>query len=225
MIEKKGNKDRRFRGEKKLTRGAPIKKPPEEVHVPNKELGIRQKQFCEAYLSDPEMNATKAAMVAGYSKNTAYCQGPRLLKDPRVQEYIAERMKTRNKETGVSPERVLAEVTHMALDDMGNYVNWETDEAGNVDLRVKSSKDIDTRNIREITYTTYTDKNGGKRSTLNLKLYDKTPALITLGKHLGIIKDRVEVDIPNGITVNFNIPRPDKEKKLICEKDGIEIYE
>lgn len=50
------------------------------------ELNKRQKKFCEEYLID--LNATQAALRAGYSPKTAYSSGQRLLKDVEISNYI-----------------------------------------------------------------------------------------------------------------------------------------
>ena len=45
----------------------------------------KQKLFCEEYLID--LNATQAALRAGYSEKTAYSIGNENLKKPEIQEY------------------------------------------------------------------------------------------------------------------------------------------
>ena len=47
-----------------------------------------QKRFCEEYLID--LNATHAAIRAGYSKKTAAAQAARLLRNVKVQNYKSE---------------------------------------------------------------------------------------------------------------------------------------
>ena len=51
----------------------------------------KQKKFCDEYLID--LNATQAAMRAGYSKKTAYSIGDENLRKPELQEYIQKRQK------------------------------------------------------------------------------------------------------------------------------------
>ena len=48
----------------------------------------KQKLFCEEYLID--LNATQAALRAGYSEKTAYSIGNENLKKPEIQKYLAE---------------------------------------------------------------------------------------------------------------------------------------
>ena len=54
-------------------------------------LTPKQKRFCEEYLID--LNATQAAIRAGYSLKTAEQTASRLLRNVKVQEYIAKRQK------------------------------------------------------------------------------------------------------------------------------------
>ena len=51
----------------------------------------KQKRFCDEYLID--LNATQAAIRAGYSKKTAYSIGEQNLKKLELKNYIEERMK------------------------------------------------------------------------------------------------------------------------------------
>lgn len=52
----------------------------------------KQKKFCSAYLANG-LNATQAAISAGYSEKTAYSIGQRLLKKVEIKKYIEEKLK------------------------------------------------------------------------------------------------------------------------------------
>jgi phage terminase small subunit len=54
-------------------------------------LTDKQKKFCDEYLID--LNATQAAIRAGYSEKTAYSIGDENLRKPELQEYIQKRQK------------------------------------------------------------------------------------------------------------------------------------
>lgn len=60
----------------------------------------KQDRFVKEYLID--LNATQAAIRAGYSPKTANEQGARLLANVSVQEAIAKAMAERSKRTGIS---------------------------------------------------------------------------------------------------------------------------
>ena len=51
-------------------------------------LTAKQKRFCDEYLID--LNATQAAIRAGYSEKTAYRTGADNLRKPQIEEYIAK---------------------------------------------------------------------------------------------------------------------------------------
>lgn len=75
-------------------------------------LTEKQKRFCDEYLID--LNATQAAIRAGYSARTANEQGARLLANVSVQEYIARKMAERSRRTGVNQDRVVLELAKIA---------------------------------------------------------------------------------------------------------------
>lgn len=71
----------------------------------------KQQRFCDEYLID--CNATRAAIAAGYSKQTAYSQGQRLLKNVEIKNYIVHQQEERSKQSLLTFEerqRILAEI-------------------------------------------------------------------------------------------------------------------
>lgn len=159
------------------------------------ELNERQKMFAKEYIID--LNATQAAVRAGYSEKTARSQGQRLLTNVDIQERIQKEMSKRSKRTEITADNVLNELAHIAFDDIKEYLSFRTgkavtgyDDDGEpiVDftqiIEMKDSDDIDTRNIQEISMS---PKDGFK-----FKLHDKQKALVDLGKHLRLFTERIE---------------------------------
>lgn len=70
-----------------------------------KQLTPKQELFCREYLKD--LNATQAAIRAGYSEKTAQVQSSRLLSNAMVQDRIAELKSERNEEMGIDAAYVL----------------------------------------------------------------------------------------------------------------------
>ena len=68
-------------------------------------LTPKQARFVEEYLVD--LNATQAAIRAGYSPKTAYSQGERLLKNVEVHRAIQEAQEARSERTGVTQDEVI----------------------------------------------------------------------------------------------------------------------
>ena len=68
-------------------------------------LSAKQERFAREYLLD--LNATQAAIRAGYSPKTAYSMGQRLLKNVEIQSAIQGAMDERSKRTEVDADYVL----------------------------------------------------------------------------------------------------------------------
>ena len=82
-------------------------------------LTDKQKRFCEEYLID--LNATQAAIRAGYSPKTAEQTASRLLRNVKVQEYIAKRQKELSRSTHITQERVIKELALIAFSNNADY--------------------------------------------------------------------------------------------------------
>lgn len=68
-------------------------------------LTDKQQRFVAEYLVD--LNATQAAIRAGYSERTAYSQGQRLLKNVEVAKVLSDRAANTSERLDLSAERVL----------------------------------------------------------------------------------------------------------------------
>lgn len=72
-------------------------------------MTAKQKRFCDEYLID--LNATQAAIRAGYSKKTAYSIGIENLKKPELKKYIDKRMAEKESELIAGQDEVLKYLT------------------------------------------------------------------------------------------------------------------
>jgi len=70
-----------------------------------KKLTAKQEMFCREYLID--LNATQAAIRAGYSEKTSQIIGSENLSKPLVADYISELMTEREESTRIDAEWVL----------------------------------------------------------------------------------------------------------------------
>ncbi len=68
-------------------------------------LTPKQARFVEEYLVD--LNATQAAIRAGYSAKTAYSQGERLLRNVEVAAAVAEAKPARSERTKINQDWVI----------------------------------------------------------------------------------------------------------------------
>lgn len=72
-------------------------------------LTPKQQRFCDEYLID--LNATQAAIRAGYSEKTAYSQGQRMLKNVEVKAYIEAELEHIHNEKTADAKEVMEYLT------------------------------------------------------------------------------------------------------------------
>ena len=78
-----------------------------------KRMTAKQERFVDEYLAD--LNATQAAIRAGYSEKTARAMGHENLTKPDIEEAIAEALKARRQRTEITQDRVLEELAVLAF--------------------------------------------------------------------------------------------------------------
>lgn len=154
-------------------------------------LTEKQQRFVDEYLID--LNATQAAIRAGYSAKTADVQGSRMLGNVKVQQAVAEAMAARSKRTGVNQDRVVLELAKLAFVKMTDVV----DSQG----RIKdTATDDDLSCIESIKYKESDNEFGGSAER-EVKIFSKLKALELLGKHLGMWNDKLDVNIASPIVI------------------------
>jgi phage terminase small subunit len=148
-------------------------------------LTEKQKRFVEEYLID--LNATQAAIRAGYSPNTAKDIGCENLAKPNIRACIDKEIAERSKRTGINQDRVIRELARLAFVNANNVIDMEE-----ATLKDGATED-DTAAIASVKVKTIPTKEG-EGIEREIKLTDKLKALELLGKHLGMFKDKVEID-------------------------------
>ncbi len=83
-----------------------------------KKLNPKQQKFVQEYLKD--LNATQAAIRAGYSKKTAYSIGQRLLKHVEVKAAVQAGQKKAAEGAEVTVEYVIKNLRQLAEDAMSH---------------------------------------------------------------------------------------------------------
>lgn len=94
-------------------------------------LTAKQQRFCDEYLID--LNATQAAIRAGYSKKTARVIGQENLLKPALKAYIQQRMDEKEKELIADQNEVLKYLTSVirgrsrssvvVVENVGDYMS------------------------------------------------------------------------------------------------------
>lgn len=143
----------------------------------SKALAPKAKRFAEEYVVD--LNATQAAIRAGYSAKSAYSQAHDLLRKPEVAEAISEAMRRRSEATGITASRVLQEIALIAFSDITDIVDNHTGE-----LLIKRLSDL-PRPVRRL-IESVKETPGEFGIARAVKLHPKIPALKLLVDHLGL---------------------------------------
>jgi len=82
-------------------------------------LNAKRERFVEEYLKD--LNATQAAIRAGYSKRTAGQTGNELLKNPEIQRRIMDAKAERSERTKIDADWVLSRLAQEAEADVEEF--------------------------------------------------------------------------------------------------------
>ena len=147
-----------------------------------------QTAFKEEYLVD--LNGTKAAIRAGYSKKSASVTASRLLSNANVQTAIFKAMDERSRRTEITADRVLKEIAAMSFVDIRDIFT----PAGNLKSIDTLSDDAAAAVVSVevvVRPTGETDEDGHKEveHVHKIRLGDKLKGLEMLCKHLGLFRD------------------------------------
>ncbi len=143
----------------------------------------RRARFVQEYLVD--LNATQAAIRAGYSPRTAGSQAHDLLKIPEIQAAIQVGMDERARRVGMTADDVLRELKVIGMSDVGDY--QVGDPAAPVKVRDGAAPEARRavssvkRRVRRI------QRNDGPPEEIEdveLRLWNKPEALRLAGQHL-----------------------------------------
>lgn len=158
---------------------------------PGAKLTTQQVLFCQEYVKDH--NATKAAIRAGYSPQTARVQGSRLLTKDAVMARVQEFADTQLARVRIDADRVLEEVYRIATSDIGQAYGPDGEMLSVPEMPEEFRRTLSGVEVEEL----FDYERGGKKqigNTRKIKNWDKMKALELLGKHLGIFKEKIEVE-------------------------------
>lgn len=142
-------------------------------------LNVKQLAFVSEYMVD--MNATQAAIRAGYSPRSAAEQASKLLINPKIQEEVARRRKHREVRTSVSSDRVILEAARLALFDPRKLFHEDGSPKAVTELDDDTAACIGGLDVVHIGNSEL-----GVGQVLKYKINDKNSALEKLFKHHGL---------------------------------------
>jgi phage terminase small subunit len=193
-------------------------------------LTPKQERFVAEYLID--LNATQAAIRAGYLIKTARQQGSRLLTNADIAQAVQNGRKEVTEQLEVDSRWVLQRWIEIATADPNDLIQyrrggacadcWDAEDVGKVDPRPDCVKCHgegrgsvfvhDTRNLKGGARKLYAGVQLGKDG-IKVLMRDQDAALANIARHLGMFKDKVEhsgtVSIASLIEQSFGKPEGD----------------
>jgi phage terminase small subunit len=148
------------------------------------------------------MSGRDAYRAAGYSTasdESTDAAASRLLSDVKVAARVEELKAAAARASTVTAARVLNELAKLAFANMADYMRAGPDGDPYLDFS-KLTRD-QAAALVEVTVDDFRDGRGDDARTVRrvrFKLADKRAALVDIGKHLGMFKERVEHSGPEG---------------------------
>jgi phage terminase small subunit len=150
-------------------------------------MNNRQKRFVAEYLKD--LNATQAAIRAGYSRRSAYMHGERLMRNDEVSCAITEAQKRLLNECELDAKVTLEQLARIAFCDARCFF----DEAGNLKpLSELTPEQGSTLASFEVIKKNAEAGDGTVYTVYKIKLWDKIRALEMLAKYFGLLQEKVD---------------------------------
>jgi phage terminase small subunit len=151
-------------------------------------LTPKQKRFVSEYLLD--LNATKAAVRAGYSEKTAEQQGYRLLRNVQVAEAVQKAVADRAERKSLSADYVIDGIV-------------ETIE------RCRQARPVVDRKGKQVFVET---PSGQQAAAYVFEAFAVLKGYELLGKHLKMFTDQSEVNVKGRLVFVTNVPEPKRNK-------------
>ncbi|KEO81048.1 hypothetical protein EL26_22990 [Tumebacillus flagellatus] len=163
----------------------------------------KQQRFVDEYLLD--LNATQAAVRAGYSVKTAEQQGYQLLQKPSVREAVDRALAARSARVQIDADWVLLRLIKLADFDLRDFAWLET---VTVQAKQKDGSVVEYQ-VQEVRFNENFDgKIAGALSKgkdgLKMELPDRVQVLKLIGQHLGMFKEKVEATVEHSGTIDHN---------------------
>lgn len=168
-----------------------------------KPLDSRERRFVEEYLVD--LDPKRAAIAAGYSSSMAASKAYQWVSDGKAKPHVFAAVQTamdrRSARTEITADRVLRELAKIGFADLRKAVIWRANVTGMVEESDGSQRLAVTNEVQLIDSDKLDDETAAAISQigqtaqggLTIKFHDKKGALETIGKHLGMFTDKVEV--------------------------------
>ncbi|MFM9860703.1 terminase small subunit [Pseudoxanthobacter sp. M-2] len=152
-------------------------------------LTPRQARFVQEYLVD--LNATRAAIRAGYSPRSAETNGNRMLRNAQVAAAVEAAMAERQIRTEITADRVIRELAKIAFLDPRKFFRPD----GSL-VPIHELDDDTAAGLAALDIAVHVGDDGDVTKTAKIKIADKRAALVDLGKHLGLFDPKRSLGTP-----------------------------
>jgi phage terminase small subunit len=162
-------------------------------------LNDKQRRFVEEYLID--LNATQAAIRAGYSERTAHSQGPRLLENVGIIAAIEEAKAERSKRTKIDADWLLKRLADEATADIADLYDDDNNLKSVKDWPLIWRQGLVAGVEIDALYEGYGEDREQVGHTKKLKLSDRIKRLELIGRHVDVqaFKEKVEVELTGSL--------------------------
>ena len=172
-------------------------------------MNAKQQRFVDEYLVD--LNATQAAIRAGYSERTAQEQGSRLLSNAMVAAAVVKAMEAREQRSHITQDRVLRELARIAFFDIRRLYREDgslkaphelDDDCAAVLSSVEVVEEFDDAPAESMEEQPHGGALKRRRTlvgyTKKVKVWDKPASLTLAMRHLGMLTDKTELTGKDG---------------------------
>lgn len=173
-------------------------------------LTAKQEKFCQQYIIC--LNASQAAVEAGYSSKTAGAIGHENLKKPEIAARLQELMIAAQERTEITLDAVIREITNVALVRESEFYNDDGSVKKLSELTKEQTAALSSYTIRTIKDGKDSEGNQQYLETPVFSAQDKMKALDMLMKYFGAYSSD---GTPGGVG---GTPKPQKKRVVIARR-------
>lgn len=155
-------------------------------------LTDKQQRFVAEYIVD--LNATQAAIRAGYAESGARTEGARLLANADIAAAVVGANAKRSARTEIAADRVLAAIAEIAFGDIRKMFTAD----GSL-TRPHEWDDETAAAVAGMDVVTVSAGEGMVEHVAKIKRTDRLRALDMLARHLSLYNDKVQVNMFDGL--------------------------
>jgi phage terminase small subunit len=172
----------------------------------------KQKKFADLYIGVCCLNATRAAIAAGYSERTASEIASQNLRKPEIRRYIDERIDA----SVLTAVEVLSILSAQARASIADVLN----DDGTFDLEDVKRRGAD-RLIKELEITEDLDKDGKPVSRkYKVRIHDAQAAAEKIGRFHKLFTDKREI---SGSISTYSMTKEEWERDAAQKLEAIEL--